>query len=694
MPSRYTDQTLLRRSHFGDLYRATDSESGAEVVLRRLIDSETAAAEPAQVDAIARRAARLSRLQNAHVASVLGADVDGDGAFVINEWVEGGDLTSIVSQAALTVDDFSTIVRHSLDGLRAIHDEGLVHGSLKPNRFVLQWQTDQSLLFVITDLGLAELLGSADVVTTDSRGNYNGAVDCLAPELFDGAPGDVRSDLYSLGNVLYYALTQNLPFHGDSADDTIARHRAGNAPPVLNYRQELSAPLCDWLMSLINRDPADRPASAASALAAFEAALDPAASGTAAPAIPDEVTEAQPDFVDETPPDLDAKWVADPVDIPASDAAEPAPEPALPVAATPETAKVTVSADSFAKTAPESSPLTDSRKTPRKALGGWLPAIVGGVLAIVLGAFAWVKLTAPSGEDTLASDSTTTSGIGSPATAAPLPGGEAGDPAPEATDPTSAVGGKLPVTDALLARFAFDNIADGPPQPGISAAPVSEWPKQQGIDAIGALQALGVDDTIGSSVRKVIATPEMFPALNRAHTLVQITGEASLKVQWLRDGEPFLPGDQLTCIAVFWTPEKNATVFRLEPPRVEEANITTRVQDGQLGSNIFFHGKDYPAIPYPFGNQFLGVTLAWTGSQDNARQSILTASGERFDSRLSAAPNLALLASSLQIGGETGAYVENVPCGIYFAEALLYDRALTQQERAQLDAYLNAKYFR
>jgi len=661
MPSRYQNSTLLKRSQFGDLYRATDSETGDDVVLRRFFDAETIAVEPELLTALERRAGRLQKFRHPNVAAVLGAGADGDGGYVVNEWVEGTDLTDVVSQAALTVDDFTTLARHTLEGLDAVHASKLIHGSLKPNRIVLTWQPDQTVLFKITDLGLAELLGSADLVTTDHRGRYTGALDCLAPELFEGEPGDARSDLYAIGNVYYYALTQNLPFAGDSADATIANHRAGSAQAVQGYRQDLPGPVASWLMSLISTSPDDRPQSAEAARQSLEAALN-----------------------GESPPPPAAN-ITSPVESVEKNAGPSA------TAAPPSsgTAKVSVRAndadESPAATASETAATPTSGL--RKAV--WIPPAIVAVLAIGLGVFAYLKFFASSDQARTEK--------GSPASPAPLPPGAT--PATPAALPTAVAQnraqplkrGELPEIDALLARFAFDSIEPG--STVTKSAPTEEWPKQSGLDTIASLRVTGLDPETGSVARKIIATPDNFPALNGVHPLLQLTGNASMVVNWKREGDQFRSGDQLTYLAVFWSPEENADIIEFYPPIREEATIATRIANRQLTSFITHFDKTFPITPYPGGNQMLGFSLIWAGNQDNARHGILTSSGKRFDSTLSAAPNLSLLVSSIRLGGNSTPLASNRPSGVYFAELLVYDRALTPAERTTVNDYLALKYF-
>ena len=105
--------------------------------------------------------------------------------------------------------------------------------------------------------------------TVDQSGAILGSIHYMAPEQFEQIPLDVRSDLYSLGCVLYYGLTQRYPFNGESSAQVMASHLQGRKPPMQNLRSDLPQPLVIWLDKMTARQPDGRFASAAEALAAL-----------------------------------------------------------------------------------------------------------------------------------------------------------------------------------------------------------------------------------------------------------------------------------------------------------------------------------------------------------------------------------------------------------------------------------------
>jgi serine/threonine protein kinase len=101
-------------------------------------------------------------------------------------------------------------------------------------------------------------------------GGLLGSVYFMAPEQFEGSAVDVRTDLYALGCLFYYALTQQHPFGGETKPQVMVAHLHHRTQPLGALRPDLPAPTVQWVEWLINRLPANRPGSAAEALRAYE----------------------------------------------------------------------------------------------------------------------------------------------------------------------------------------------------------------------------------------------------------------------------------------------------------------------------------------------------------------------------------------------------------------------------------------
>ena len=142
-----------------------------------------------------------------------------------------------------------------LDALHAAHEAGVLHRDLKPSNVLVagpgRWK--------LTDFGIAKILDETDVTTA---GLVVGTPAYVAPERHLGSPATVRSDLYSLGVVLYEAAAGERPFQGDSPVAVAHAAVSGGAVPLAARRPELDAPLVDAIDRAMARDPDLRFASA------------------------------------------------------------------------------------------------------------------------------------------------------------------------------------------------------------------------------------------------------------------------------------------------------------------------------------------------------------------------------------------------------------------------------------------------
>ena len=120
----------------------------------------------------------------------------------------------------------------------------------------------------ILDFGLADFSTGAPLPAVPAD-TVLGTVAYMAPEHFEGLPAGTSAELYSAGCIFYFALTGADPFLGDTDAEVIANHLAGAVILLQNARPDLPPTVCAWVMGLMNRDPAERPASVADALAEF-----------------------------------------------------------------------------------------------------------------------------------------------------------------------------------------------------------------------------------------------------------------------------------------------------------------------------------------------------------------------------------------------------------------------------------------
>lgn len=266
MNARYEFLSPIAEGGLGTVFRARDRQLGREVAIKR-IRADKAGAAGATVAALIREAGHQSALRHPNIVAVHEAGVDDAGGFIVMELVQGETLEAAIMRAALNAGEFDVLVRQTLAGMAAAHAAGVIHLDLKPENLMITRPVEGGMQVKILDFGLA-----ATVEESRTRpATLLGSVHFMAPEQFEQAGVDVRTDLYALGCLYYYALTQRHPFDGETKPQVIVAHRHHRVASLAAQRPDLPEATVRWVEWLISRQPADRPPSAAAALRAYAA---------------------------------------------------------------------------------------------------------------------------------------------------------------------------------------------------------------------------------------------------------------------------------------------------------------------------------------------------------------------------------------------------------------------------------------
>ena len=204
-----------------------------------------------------REAQSAAALVHENIVTVYSIDESGGTTFLVLQYVDGQSLADRLArepnQPAKEVARLGMLVAR---GLTAAHARGLIHRDVKPSNILIESESD---LVFVTDFGLAK---SAFDNSLTSPGCLAGTPAYMSPEQANGKPLDVRSDLFSLGVVLYQMAVGQLPFSGDSPYVVLDQVRRTNPAPLRTVDPSLPESLCTVIHRLLQNRPEDRPSSA------------------------------------------------------------------------------------------------------------------------------------------------------------------------------------------------------------------------------------------------------------------------------------------------------------------------------------------------------------------------------------------------------------------------------------------------
>jgi len=209
---RYDLVRVLGKGAMGIVYEGRDPNLDRRVAIKTVkvenLSEEAAREYELRFRTEARSAARL---QHPNIVSVYDSDRDGDVAFLVMEYIQGDDLKHHLDQGTrYSLEQSLKMVRDLLSALEYAHKQGIVHRDIKPANLLIEPGGRVKL----TDFGVARMQDSGDATRT--QGNMIGTLKYMSPEQVQGLKTDSRSDLFSVGVVLYQLLTDMRPFDGDN----------------------------------------------------------------------------------------------------------------------------------------------------------------------------------------------------------------------------------------------------------------------------------------------------------------------------------------------------------------------------------------------------------------------------------------------------------------------------------------------
>jgi predicted Ser/Thr protein kinase len=247
LAGRYRLERLAGEGGMGRVFEATDTRLNRRVAVKLLATTSDAATR----DQLMNEARAMAGLSHPHLCRVLEAVLDdGDHPFLVMEWIEGVDLRAAVKGLAL--QQRTGLFVQIVDAVAAMHAAGLTHRDLKPGNILLNRRGEP----VIVDFGMAHRTAGGGELPGGTPGY-------AAPEQFEDPPrSSARSDVYSLGVILYELLTNRAPYAADTPVELLRLQRGSDPPVPESLAPDLPAGLQRISLAALEREPAQRYADA------------------------------------------------------------------------------------------------------------------------------------------------------------------------------------------------------------------------------------------------------------------------------------------------------------------------------------------------------------------------------------------------------------------------------------------------
>ncbi|MCH7987911.1 MAG: SUMF1/EgtB/PvdO family nonheme iron enzyme, partial [Planctomycetes bacterium] len=236
----------------GDVYKGYEKDLDRTVAIKEL------PADFARQDEFVKRfyaeATAAAKLSHPNVIEIYYIGNDQGHHFFAMQYVEGESLSDVLRRRKrLDVEETLTVIGQALSGLNAAHKAGLVHRDIKPGNLLIDRKNNRVLL---ADFGLVKSLQAISHMT--ATGVIMGTVDYISPEQGRGLDVDTRSDLYSIGVLMYQMLSGRMPFEADSPTAMIFQHVYETAEPLNRITDNVPMPLVAIVEKLMAKSPDNR----------------------------------------------------------------------------------------------------------------------------------------------------------------------------------------------------------------------------------------------------------------------------------------------------------------------------------------------------------------------------------------------------------------------------------------------------
>jgi eukaryotic-like serine/threonine-protein kinase len=255
LAERYRLDEVIGRGGMSTVYRGTDLSLDRIVAVKVALDP-LVEQSPIYLARFTREAQSTAALNNPRIVTVYDAGADGPTRFIVMELVPGRSLADILrDDGPLEPDRAASVAAQVADALSAAHAAGIIHRDIKPGNIMVTADGQAKVL----DFGIARALDSHSLTQTAT---VLGTSAYMSPEQALGQPVDARSDIYSLGCVLYEMLTGEPPFVADVSAAVLHQHVRVEPKPARGRNRNIPPALDALVMQMLAKSPDDRPQTA------------------------------------------------------------------------------------------------------------------------------------------------------------------------------------------------------------------------------------------------------------------------------------------------------------------------------------------------------------------------------------------------------------------------------------------------
>lgn len=250
---RYELQELIGGGGMADVYKAQDKLLDRAVAVKILHQQYANDAE--FVEKFRREATAAAKLAHPNIVNIYDVGEDGGSQYIVMEYVSGPTLKEVIQQkGCLEPIEAVRIAKEIASALESAHRNNLVHCDIKPHNILVM--PDGHIK--VTDFGIARAVSAS---TMTYSGSVMGSVHYFSPEQAKGTVITTKSDVYSLGVVLYEMLTGQLPFNGETSVSIALKHLQEEPVPIRQINTSIPPVLEAIVQKAMSKDPADRPSS-------------------------------------------------------------------------------------------------------------------------------------------------------------------------------------------------------------------------------------------------------------------------------------------------------------------------------------------------------------------------------------------------------------------------------------------------